>query len=171
MSPERLTVSIQYLTCRRNNHVQGNFIGTDVTGTLSIGHTKEGVKIDLGAQNNTISGSGPGEGNFISGNGVIFTIWPGGKNSMAPYLVQWFVYSLVVGIFAAYVAGRALEAGAHYLAVFRFVGVTTFACYTIAGWQESIWYRRAWSVTVKNTLDGLFYALLTAGTFGWLWPR
>ncbi len=105
------------------------------------------------------------------GPSAILTIWPGGKNSMAPYLIQWFIYSLVVGVFAAYVAGRALQSGAQYLAVFRFVGVTAFACYTIAGWQESIWYRRAWSVTLKNTMDGLFYALLTAGTFGWLWPR
>lgn len=105
------------------------------------------------------------------GPGAILTIWPGGSGSMATYLVQWFVFSIVVGVFSAYVAGRALEAGAHYLAVFRFVGVTAFACYTLAAWPESIWYRRSWSVTMKNTLDGLFYALLTAGTFGWLWPR
>ena len=105
------------------------------------------------------------------GPGAILTIWPGGSASMAKYLVQWFLFSIVVGIMAAYVAGRALEAGAHYLAVFRFVGVTAFACYTLAAWPESIWYRRSWSVTLKNTLDGLFYALLTAGAFGWLWPR
>ena len=104
------------------------------------------------------------------GPGVILTIWPGGTPSMATNLTQWFLYSLVVGIFAAYVAGRALESGAHYLAVFRFVGVTAFACYTLAGWQESIWWKRSWSTTLKNSFDGLIYALLTAGTFGWLWP-
>jgi hypothetical protein len=38
-------------------------------------------------------------------------------------------------------------------------------------WQMSIWYRRTWSTTIKATVDGLIYALLTAGTFGWLWPR
>lgn len=90
---------------------------------------------------------------------------------MAINLSQWFVYSLVVGVLAAYVAGRALEVGAHYLSVFRFVGVTAFACYVIGGWQESIWFKRPWSVTLKNTIDGLIYALVTAGTFGWLWPR
>ena len=37
--------------------------------------------------------------------------------------------------------------------------------------QMSIWYRRAWSTTIKTTVDGLVYALLTAGMFGWLWPR
>jgi hypothetical protein len=104
------------------------------------------------------------------GPGAILTIWPGGSPSMVTNLVQWFIYSLVVGIFAAYVAGRALGPGAPYLAVFRFAGVTAFACYAIAGWQDSIWFKRSWSTTLKNTFDGLVYALLTAGTFGWLWP-
>jgi hypothetical protein len=105
------------------------------------------------------------------GPGAILTIWPGGSVAMGGYLAQWFMYSVVVGIFAAYVAGRALPEGAHYLAVFRFAGVTAFTCYAIAGWQESIWFRRPWTVTLKNTFDGLLYALVTAGTFGWLWPR
>jgi hypothetical protein len=35
----------------------------------------------------------------------------------------------------------------------------------------SIWYRRKWSTTIKATVDGLACALLTAGTFGRLWPR
>ena len=105
------------------------------------------------------------------GPGVAMTIWPGGSMSMATNLTQWFIYLLVVGVFAAYVAGRALGPGAPYLAVFRFAGVTAFACYAIAGWQESIWFKRSWSTTLKNTFDGLIYALITAGTFGWLWPR
>jgi hypothetical protein len=37
-------------------------------------------------------------------------------------------------------------------------------------WQNSIWWNRKWSTTVKSTVDGLVYALLTGGTFGWLWP-
>jgi hypothetical protein len=62
-------------------------------------------------------------------------------------------------------------AGSPYLAVFRFVGVTAFIGYSVALWQMSIWYHRSWSTTAKATVDGLIYALLTAGTFGWLWPR
>jgi hypothetical protein len=102
---------------------------------------------------------------------AIMTMLPGGNMSMTKELVQWFVYLLIVGIFAAYVAGRALPEGAHYLSVFRFVGVTAFCCYTIAGWQESIWYKRPWGTAFRNTFDGLVYALFTAGVFGWLWPR
>jgi hypothetical protein len=55
--------------------------------------------------------------------------------------------------------------------VFRFAGTTAFIGYSVALWQMSIWYRRAWSTTIKATVDGLIYALLTAGVFGWLWPR
>ena len=99
------------------------------------------------------------------------TIMPSGKPTMGPQLAQWFVYCVVVGIFAAYIAGRALQPGAHYLAVFRFAGATAFIGYSLALWQDSIWYKKKWSTTAKNTIDGLIYGLLTGGTFGWLWPR
>ncbi len=102
---------------------------------------------------------------------LVLTVLPPGPLSMGTNLVQWFVYLLVVNLFAGYVASRALGPGAEYLQVFRFVGTTAFLGYAAALWQMSIWYRRAWSTTVKATIDGLIYALLTAGTFGWLWPR
>jgi hypothetical protein len=102
---------------------------------------------------------------------AIFTVIPNGPPRMAKNLVQWFLYSVVVGIFAAYVAGRALTPGAEYLSVFRFAGVTAFVGYSLALWQFSIWYHRSWKTTIKATVDGFIYGLLTAGTFGWLWPR
>ncbi|MBI1967870.1 MAG: hypothetical protein HYS40_07755 [Gemmatimonadetes bacterium] len=102
---------------------------------------------------------------------MVLTVIPNGPIPMGKSLALWFLYSLAVGVFAAYVAGRALPVGAEYLKVFRFAGVTAFVGYSVALWQMSIWYRRAWSTTIKATVDGLIYALLTAGTFGWLWPR
>jgi hypothetical protein len=102
---------------------------------------------------------------------MVLTVLPNGPTPMAKNLVLWFLYSAVVGVFAAYVAGRALPVGARYLSVFRFAGVSAFLGHSVALWQMSIWYRRAWSTTIKATVDGLIYALLTAGTFGWLWPR
>jgi hypothetical protein len=102
---------------------------------------------------------------------IFMTVVPNGPPSMGPSLAMWFLYSIVVSVFAAYIAGRALAAGADYLDVFRFAGTTAFVGYALALWQHSIWYKRAWSTTLKSTLDGLIYALFTAGTFGWLWPR
>jgi hypothetical protein len=108
---------------------------------------------------------------LMRGPRVFMTVIAGGPPSMGKNLCLWFLYSVVVGIFAAYVAGRALGPGAHYLAVFRFAGCTAFVGYALALWQNSIWYQRAWGTTIRSTIDGLIYALLTAGTFGWLWPR
>jgi hypothetical protein len=102
---------------------------------------------------------------------MILTVIPSGPVAMGNALASWFVYSIVVGTLAAYIAGRALPVGAPYLQVFRFVGATAFMGYSVALSQISIWYHRSWSTTIKSTIDGLLYALLTAGMFGWLWPR
>ena len=98
------------------------------------------------------------------------TVMPSGIPSMTSSLILWFLYSVVVGIVAAYVAGRAVGPGADYLEVFRFAGCAAFLGYAMALLQNSIWYKRNWSATLKSMFDGLIYSLLTAGTFGWLWP-
>ncbi len=49
--------------------VQGNKIGTDVTGSHALGNSYDGVEIDSGAVGNTIGGTSQGAGNVISGNG------------------------------------------------------------------------------------------------------
>jgi hypothetical protein len=102
---------------------------------------------------------------------MVLTVMPNGPWSMGRNLILWFFYLVVVSLFSAYVAGRALPAGATFLHVFRFAGTAAFLGYSLALWQMWIWYRRSWSITLKATVDGLMYALLTAATFGWLWPR
>jgi hypothetical protein len=104
------------------------------------------------------------------GPNLIVTVLPNGPWSMGRNLTLWFLYAAAVGVLAAYLAGRALPPGAEYLQVFRFVSVAAFIGYAVGLWQMSIWYRRSWSTTIKATVDGLIYALLSAGTFGWLWP-
>lgn len=55
-------------TGTRANVIQGNFIGTDVTGTLSLGNDKNGLWIGSGASSNLVGGTAAGAGNLISGN-------------------------------------------------------------------------------------------------------
>jgi hypothetical protein len=102
---------------------------------------------------------------------AFITVLPSAAPNMGKSLGQWFVFTLAVGLMAAYIAGRALAPGAEYSQVFRFVGTTAFLAYAFGGIQESIWFGRKWSVTSKHLLDGLVYSLLSAGVFGWLWPR
>jgi len=102
---------------------------------------------------------------------MVVTMMPNGMMSMGRSLTLWFVYLVVVSLFSAYVTGRALPAGAPFLQVFRFAGTTAFLGYALALWQMWIWYRRSVGITIKSTVDGLIYALLTAAIFGWLWPH
>ncbi|MBI5924824.1 MAG: DUF4347 domain-containing protein, partial [Aquabacterium sp.] len=47
--------------------IQGNYIGTDVTGTVDLGNTRYGIYLD-DTGSATIGGSSAGAGNLISGN-------------------------------------------------------------------------------------------------------
>jgi titin len=51
-----------------DNAVDGNLIGTDVTGGSALGNGRQGVLID-GASGNIIGGTAPGGRNLVSGNG------------------------------------------------------------------------------------------------------
>jgi hypothetical protein len=101
---------------------------------------------------------------------AFFTVMPSGRPAMGKSLVLWFLYCVVVGLFAAYLASLALPVGTEYRAVFRFVSAAAFIGYALALWQNAIWYKRKGSSVLKNTFDGLIYGLVTGGTFGWLWP-
>jgi len=99
------------------------------------------------------------------------TVMPSGLPAMPKFLAKWFIYCLVVGFFTAYVAAHTVAPGAHYLAVFRVVGTVAFMAYGLGEPINAIWRGQTCSATIKAVVDGLIYGLLTAGTFGWLWPR
>lgn len=101
---------------------------------------------------------------------AFMTVMPNGQWKMGPSLVQWFLFSILVGVTAAYIAGRALEPGAEYFEVFRFAGATAFYGYALALIPGSIWYKRSWSSTFKSVFDGFIYGMLTAGAFAGFWP-
>jgi hypothetical protein len=101
---------------------------------------------------------------------ALLTVMPAGPPRMAQSLALWFVLTLVVSIVAAYSAGRALPPGADFAAVLRFAGTAAFAAYALGLWQNSIWYGRRWTTTLKSSLDGFAYALVTGAVMGWLWP-
>lgn len=108
---------------------------------------------------------------FTQGPVGMVTVIPSGPPSMAKYLVMWFVYCLVIGFFVAYLTGHTVTRGSGYLAVFRVAGTAAFMAYGLGLLSNGIWKHLPWPMTFKEVFDGLIYGLLTAGTFGWLWPR
>src|SRR5260221_6564403 len=99
------------------------------------------------------------------------TIYPSAPPAMPKFLGLWFAYCLLIGLFVAYLTGRTVMSGAQYLAVFRVAGTAAFLAYSLGPMVNGIWKGQPWSTVFKESFDGLIYSLLTAGTFGWLWPR
>jgi hypothetical protein len=108
---------------------------------------------------------------YAEGPVAVVNLMRPGRPNMGKYLTQWFVFILFVSLFIGYVAAHTIPAGTAYLQVFRVVGAVGFLVYGLGQMPESIWMGRPWGITWKNALDGLVYGLVTAGTFGWLWPR
>ena len=94
-----------------------------------------------------------------------------GKFEMGKSLGTWFAYNIVIAIFVAYLTGHTRPAGAHYLEIFRVAGTAAFLAYGLRGVPDAVWYGKPWLVAFKEMVDGLVYAMLMAGTFGWLWPK
>jgi len=101
----------------------------------------------------------------------MMTVLPSGPPAMTKFLGLWFAYCLIIGFFVAYLTARTVAPGAHYLAVFRVAGTAAFLAYGLGHLSNAIWKGQMWGATIKEVIDGLVYGLLTAGTFGWLWPR
>ena len=99
------------------------------------------------------------------------TVYPSGPPAMGKFMGLWFAYCLLIGLFVAYITGRTVAPGTHYPAVFRVAGSVAFMSYGLGPLVNGIWKGQPWSNVIKESFDGLIYALLTAGTFGWLWPR
>ncbi len=108
---------------------------------------------------------------YVEGPVGVLNLKPSGAYSMGPSLIQWFVYTLVVSFFVAYLASHSVPAGTPYLAVFRIVGTAGFLAYAMGTLPAAIWMGKPWAVAGKEVFDGLLYGLVTAGAFGWLWPR
>jgi len=108
---------------------------------------------------------------YMDGPVGFLMLSPSGAPNMGKALGLWFLYSAAVAFMAAYVAGHTLGAGAHYLKVFRIVGTVSFLTYAGGSVQAGIWMGKPWRSVVKDLADGLIYGLLSAGVFGWLWPK
>lgn len=104
------------------------------------------------------------------GPNLVVTFLPNEPWAMGRNLGLWFVYCLVVSFFAALAVVIALPTGYEHTTVFHLAVLSAFLGYTAAIWQMAIWYRRSWGTTLRATVDGLIYAILTGATFVWLWP-
>ncbi len=115
-------------------------------------------------------GTDDAKARYAAGPVGFLTVVPSGVPSFARSLVLWFLFTLVVGVFTAYITALAADPGTHYLRIFRVAGAVATLGYAVTYIPDVIWKGRSWKTTGLHMLDGLIYGLLTAGMFGWLWP-
>ena len=108
---------------------------------------------------------------FEEGPLGLLILRPNHATKIGPYLMQWMIYVLIVSALAAYMARTALPASPHYLQVFQVVGASAWLAYAWQAPSDSIWKGQSWSHSFKVLFDGLVYAALTAGVFGWWLSR
>ncbi|NDU93153.1 MAG: hypothetical protein G3I10_11230 [Ferrovum sp.] len=108
---------------------------------------------------------------FKQGPVAFMILRPNGMPNMGKNLGQWFIFCLLVSLFAAYVAGSTLAGGTPGLQVFRVIGTVGFIAYAFGSLPMGIWYGQPWKAVTKDVIDGLIYGLVTAAVFAWLWPK
>jgi len=91
--------------------------------------------------------------------------------NMGKMLGLWFLHLLVMSFVVAYITRSGHPAGTHYLEIFRVAGAAALIAHAGGIMPGCIWQGQPWSQAPGRLFDAVVYALLTAGTFGWLWPR
>jgi hypothetical protein len=101
----------------------------------------------------------------------ILTMRPNGMISFGRSMGLWFAYLIVVTGISGHIAQGAGVSPTDGQRLFHTVALTAFMGYVAALWQMTIWYQRPWISSLKATVDGLVYAIVTGLVFVWLWPK
>lgn len=108
---------------------------------------------------------------FVEGPVGFVVLRRPGAPTMGPALASWFVYLLVVGVFAAYIASRTLPLGTSIAGVFRLIATVAFLTYGGGSVQAGIWMGKPWSAVARDVLDAVLYAIATGLVFGYAYPH
>ncbi len=85
-------------------------------------------------------------------------------------LFRCFIVYVVISAMAGYLAGIGIPAGAEYMDVFRTVGTAAILGYCMGGLANDFFLGKPPRFIVTCFIDGVIYALVTAGIFAAMWP-
>jgi len=106
---------------------------------------------------------------FIQGPVGLVNLRGPGPVNMGTYLLQWFLFCILVSVLCALVA-LVLPAGADPHRIFHTIALAALAGYALSLIQNAIWFAWPWGNAFKYIIDGIVYAVITGLTFLWLWP-
>lgn len=105
------------------------------------------------------------------GPNMFLTVLPNGMGNMVTQQAKNILFHALVSFFVAYLAAATLPIGTDYLKVFQVTGTAAILAYGFTWGHATIWFGKPFSVGMKDAFDGIVMGLITAGCFGWLWPR
>lgn len=143
----------------------------EVRAVLRKGSVRPGQYITPHCKDSKDAASPELAAKFVEGPNFVMWVKPNGAVQLGPFLGKWVIYTLIVSLVAGYVGRSVLPVGASYLQVFQVIGASAWLAYSWQGPSDSIWKGKPWIATCRDMVDGLVYASLTAGAFGWLWPK
>lgn len=94
-----------------------------------------------------------------------------GLPNMGKMLGLWFGFCLLVAIFAAYLAGASLAAGAMPAQVFRIAATSAFMAFSFGVLPQVVWWGYPLRAALKDIIDGLVYACIVGAVLAYMWPH
>ena len=101
---------------------------------------------------------------------AFMTVLPNGSLKFGASLVQWFVYSLLIGFLVAYIGHLTVADGSGFTRAFRVLGTIAVLPYAVSYIQDFIWKGKSLNVVLKFMFEGVVYGLVTGAIFAWFWP-
>ncbi|MGH8049552.1 MAG: hypothetical protein ACREPB_02720 [Arenimonas sp.] len=98
------------------------------------------------------------------------TLRKNGVPGMGQALMLWFVFTLLIAAAAALITLTSVGLQAHPHLAAHSVGTISLLAYCGGSIQQGIWMGRPWGSVMKDLLDGLIYASISAFTFMYFWP-
>jgi len=99
----------------------------------------------------------------------VLTIYEG-KPNFGMNLLKTFLAFLAITIFVAYITGIGVAPGADYMHVFRIAGTTAILGHCMGGLCGSFFMGKPTRFIITDFIDGVVYALITAGIIASMWP-
>lgn len=93
------------------------------------------------------------------------------KPSFPMSLILWFINCLLISAMVGYITFHTLPNNPHYLKVFQAAGTAATLAYCGYLLPLAAWHSVPMKQLPAKFIDGMIYACVTAGTFGWLWPK
>lgn len=85
-------------------------------------------------------------------------------------LLKCFISYIVIAAMCGYLAGIGLAPGAEYMDVFRVVGTAGILGFCMGSFAGDFFLGKPTRFIITSFIDGVIFAMITAGVFAWLWP-